>query len=213
MVPVITTGKLRPMEQAIEVKKCVGPLHRGLFIAKAEFGLKQKVCRACKRVYSNKRYAAKKEQILAYGRAWKKANNEKLRAYNQQYRKLNPEKARASSAKYQTKLNVKLYKGVVRRVKHEIGITIRQADVSAWIGCSIPEWIVHLQSKFTPGMSWINYGRGKRVWEIDHYIPTCAFERTEEAIKEAMHFSNTRPLWSTENRLKGAKIPPLPLAA
>lgn len=95
--------------------------------------------------------------------------------------------------------------------------TRKKSSISQLIGCSKEFLIKHLESQFynhpvtNEKMSWDNYGKyivgGKVVWEVDHIKPYNAFKDTDlkkiQTQKIINHFSNLRPLWSTENRSKG----------
>lgn len=77
---------------------------------------------------------------------------------------------------------------------------------SASIGCTQEEFKAHLESQFSEGMTWENYGNRKGQWNIDHTIPLSkAFADGMDAFKKACHFSNMKPMWSIENRSKGNK--------
>jgi hypothetical protein len=69
----------------------------------------------------------------------------------------------------------------------------------------VEELKLYLESQFTEGMSWDNYGR--EGWEIDHIRPLSSFnlEDRDELLK-ACHYSNLQPLWRTDNRKKGSRI-------
>lgn len=74
-------------------------------------------------------------------------------------------------------------------------------------GYSRDELMKHLEKQFLPGMSWDNYG--VRGWHIDHIIPKSAFNFTDiEDIdfKKCWELKNLRPLWATDNIVKGAKV-------
>ena len=71
------------------------------------------------------------------------------------------------------------------------------------IGCSVESLRKHLESKFTDGMSWMNYGE----WEIDHILPLTSFDLTNpEEYSKCVHYSNLQPLWAMDNLKKGNKI-------
>lgn len=58
----------------------------------------------------------------------------------------------------------------------------------------------HLESQFTPEMSWDNYG--KYGWHIDHIIPkrSLSYASPDDLnFKICWHLSNLRPLWYLEN--------------
>lgn len=62
------------------------------------------------------------------------------------------------------------------------------------LGCSIEEWVVHLEQQFDTHMSWDNYGKGG-YWEVDHIVPLSK--------GGSYHYTNTRPLNTKENQKKG----------
>jgi hypothetical protein len=73
------------------------------------------------------------------------------------------------------------------------------------LGYSLQDLQLHLEKQFESGMTWDNYGRGKGKWTIDHIYPTSGFVLgTPPAIVSAL--SNIRPMWYTDNQLKGKKI-------
>jgi len=71
------------------------------------------------------------------------------------------------------------------------------------LGCSIKELKQHLESKFTEGMTWDNYGD----WHVDHQIPCISFNlKNPEEQKKCFHYTNLQPLWAYDNLSKGTKI-------
>eukprot|EP00466_Bigelowiella_natans_P013998 jgi/Bigna1/56912/estExt_Genewise1Plus.C_1460009 len=75
-----------------------------------------------------------------------------------------------------------------------------------YLGTTIKEYKKYLESKFKEGMTWENYG----MWEIDHITPIRykaggKAPDLEEVIKR-LHYTNTQPLWATENRSKGNRF-------
>jgi hypothetical protein len=74
------------------------------------------------------------------------------------------------------------------------------------LGCSIDNFKTYLESKFQPGMSWMNWGRGQNKWHIDHIVPLCCFDLSDlDQLKKACHYTNLQPLWETQNLRKGGK--------
>jgi hypothetical protein len=70
------------------------------------------------------------------------------------------------------------------------------------LGCSIPELMVHIEARFTDGMSWDNYG----AWHLDHIKPLILFDLTvREHFLKAAHYTNLQPLWAADNISKHAK--------
>lgn len=74
------------------------------------------------------------------------------------------------------------------------------------IGCTIPAFKVHIESLWTAGMSWENYGKGDGKWQIDHVKPCKSFDLSDPVQqRQCFHFTNTQPLWEKDNLSKGSK--------
>lgn len=73
------------------------------------------------------------------------------------------------------------------------------------MGCSFEELKLHLESLFTPEMTWENYAA---VWEIDHIQPLASFDLTELAqMTQAVSWRNLQPLLIASNRAKSDWLP------
>ena len=80
--------------------------------------------------------------------------------------------------------------------------TSKKNNTLKYIGCDKKFLRTYLESKFTNGMSWDNYG----LWHIDHIKPISLFNLSiEEEIYKSMHYSNLQPLWAIDNLRKNAK--------
>ena len=80
----------------------------------------------------------------------------------------------------------------------------KQFRSEQYLGCTFIEAKEYLQRQFKVGMTWENYAT---EWEIDHIMPLAAFDLTNPAhIKQASHYTNLRPLWKADNRIKSDKI-------
>lgn len=194
----------------METRACIGPLHDGAAIDVTLFGKGQKACRECKAEYNRRAYIdpEKKAQKLALNREYKKANREAMRDYNRKWQQDNPDKVEVIRARYEKHLPVRLGKNLIRRIDGAFGLKITRDQLPYYLGCTIDEWISHLEKRFTVAMGWMNYGASdRRSWEVDHIMPLSSFGTDIEDILRALHFTNTRPLWSSENRSKGAKMP------
>lgn len=74
------------------------------------------------------------------------------------------------------------------------------------LGCDIASFIAHLESQWTPGMNWSNYGAGPDKWVIDHIKPCAAFDlRNPIEQSVCFHYSNLRPCWYLENLSKSSR--------
>lgn len=78
---------------------------------------------------------------------------------------------------------------------------VRHESTKKLIGCSWTELTQHLQSKFSDGMNFDNYG----LWEVDHITPLASFDLSDaEQLRVACHYSNLQPLWRQDNRKKSS---------
>lgn len=73
------------------------------------------------------------------------------------------------------------------------------------LGCSVEEFIKHIESLWRPGMTWDNHGIGYGTWQLDHKKALCYFNLTiREEFLEACHYTNLQPLWYEEHLIKSA---------
>jgi len=73
------------------------------------------------------------------------------------------------------------------------------------VGYSLDELKLHLESQFTEGMSWENYGK----WHIDHIIPLSSFDiqnYDDKSFKKCWSLENLQPLWAEDNLKKSNKV-------
>jgi 5-methylcytosine-specific restriction endonuclease McrA len=71
-----------------------------------------------------------------------------------------------------------------------------------YLGCDIESFKLHISEQFEQGMSWDNYGD----WEIDHIVPIKYKNPTIEEVAERLHYTNTQPMWKSENLAKGNRF-------
>jgi hypothetical protein len=126
-----------------------------------------------------------------------------------------PEDYRAA---YRKKLENPLYriaKSHRNRLQELIkkGATARTGSAIRLFGCTLEHLRNHLESLFTRGMTWGNYGE---FWHVDHIIPLAKFDLAQPAQKAiAFNWQNLRPLKAEKNQQKSDKITdpqqPLPL--
>lgn len=103
-----------------------------------------------------------------------------------------------SANKRKTDLHYKIKMLCHRRIGLAINGTVRSGTVLELLGCSIPALIRHLESQFTPGMSWANHSL--HGWHIDHIKPCHSFNLTDpKQQRECFHYTNLQPLWAKEN--------------
>lgn len=74
------------------------------------------------------------------------------------------------------------------------------------VGCDFDTFLAYVQSQFEDGMTLENYGHGRGCWNIDHIVPISTAQ-TDDDVERLNHYSNLRPMWSTDNYRKSKKAP------
>ena len=151
-----------------------------------------------------KDYLEKKESKLEYQRTYYLNNHIQKLEYAKQYRENNKESRNVYEAN--RKKNDPIYK-----LKHLVRTRIykylilkkidKKNPTFEIVGCSPLELKIHLEQKFTEGMSWDNQGK----WHIDHIIPLSS-ATNEDGLYKLCYFTNLQPMWAADNIKKGAKI-------
>lgn len=71
------------------------------------------------------------------------------------------------------------------------------------LGCSAAEYRLYLKGLFLEGMTWENWS--PEGWHVDHVRPLASFDLSDPVQQRlAFHFSNTAPVWSSDNLSKGS---------
>lgn len=149
-------------------------------------------------------YLNKREDKLLKKKIYYKKNIEERLNYAKQYRENNKEKRNQyESNRKKTDMIYKIKHLVRNRISKflklkKINKTHKTFEL---VGCSPQELKIHLEEKFTQGMSWDNQGK----WHVDHIIPLSSAKNEEELYK-LCHFTNLQPMWAIENIKKGSKI-------
>lgn len=144
-----------------------------------------------------------------YARQWQTKNRDHVRAYREvnrerrsqahaEWRKSHLEERAATQRKYRAK-----FPGASEtrsRISNILKGRVKMASTPELLGCDWGAFCWWLEAQFKPGMTWENYGP---VWEIDHVIPISWFDQEDFLWQhKAFHFSNTQPLFVSENRSK-----------
>ena len=79
----------------------------------------------------------------------------------------------------------------------------KELHSAEYLGCDVDIFKQHIEVQFTEGMTWSNHGD----WHIDQKIP-IAYKQdgvapTIEEVSKRLHYTNTQPLWASENMSKG----------
>lgn len=74
------------------------------------------------------------------------------------------------------------------------------------VGYTLESLIEHIESKFTDGMTWDNYGE---TWHVDHIIPKSWFKYTsaeDPKFTECWSLANLQPKLKTDNLRKNNRF-------
>jgi len=92
-----------------------------------------------------------------------------------------------------------------RRFRGALTGRIKSKPTLTLLGCSLEEFKVYFESKFTDTMTWNAYLEGKI--HVDHIIPCSYFDLTQQEEQErCFNYRNLQPLWGAENSSKGDTI-------
>lgn len=158
-------------------------------------------CKLCHKKRWKNYYENNKERVLESNTAYNKTKKGKsyIKLWGQKNRKR--EAARIKS--YRKDPLKRLTHNHRTRLSHIIKAKgyRKNTKTSELIGCGWEDLKFYLESKFTKGMSWNNYGD----WHVDHIVPLSS-ANTEKKIIELMNYQNLQPLWAFDNLSKGNKI-------
>lgn len=148
-----------------------------------------------------------------YHRAYYEKNKEKIREAVDLYQKENKEKVKNTRRNYQNKkrkedpkyrlrlvVSTAVYKALKKRGSS------KAKNVENMLGYTIRELVEHLESLFTPEMTWENYGT---YWHIDHIRPDSWFNyESSDSVDFRICWSlkNLQPLPAKNNLSKGNRF-------
>ncbi len=152
-------------------------------------------CKFCCKEYKKSYYYSNLDKARQERLSWKNANKEKVAIYRRLH----------SSQRYQNDSIFRIVKNQRNRVKELV--TNKPTSFAKSIGCDSDFLKSYLESQFSPGMTWNNYGNGENHWNIDHIRPLASFENLQDKdqFKEAFNYKNLQPLWWRDNLLKSDK--------
>jgi hypothetical protein len=116
-------------------------------------------------------------------------------------------KVRYINTREHTRIKKLLSSRILKAITRNGNGARKAASTMELIGCTITEIRKHLESKFSPGMTWKNCGRNG--WHIDHIRPCDSFN-LEDPYQQRIcfHFSNLQPMWEADNISKGNRWRP-----
>jgi hypothetical protein len=134
-------------------------------------------------------------------------NAEQYRLKKLEYRLKNKAKIAACAKRsYIKQMNTPILKFKVRtrsliyKAINRCGYS-KDSYTKSLLGINFDGLKIYIERQFKSGMAWENHGE----WHIDHIMPIASAKNKEELMK-LFHYTNLRPLWAKENRIKGSKI-------
>lgn len=149
-----------------------------------------------------------KEKVLLSKKRYRDKNREQLneKARNSVKKKPSPEKIKQYKKREYDKMMSNPLKKHIHYTRVRINDCLKNGkdfSVRNIILFTREDFINHISSLFSEGMTWDNYG--KNGWHIDHIKPLASFNLLDvDELKEALSLSNLQPLWSGENCSKGS---------
>ncbi len=141
-----------------------------------------------------------KNRVSFIGKRWFRNNKEHHRLKVASWRKRNPHKAAEYERKQLQNPKRRLAQNLRRRMREFF--KTNKPSCSILIGCGWDQFVTHVSSLFTDGMSMSNYGK----WHLDHIRPLSLFDlKDPEQVKKAFHYTNIQPLWASDNIRKHNK--------
>lgn len=159
---------------------------------------------------SRRWYLRYRERVKRKSREYKSNNLEKCRAANARYYLENRESIirRDSARKVERRRRDHGFK-LLSNLRTRLYLAVRRSRVRktertlTLVGCSPQKLLTHLESQFSGGMSWENYGQ----WHVDHKRPCASFNLSDpEQQRACFHYTNLQPLWEKDNLRKGARL-------
>ncbi len=168
-----------------------------------------KICIKCQKEKTKDNFSKKnntKDGLYYYCKQCVKENIKKKDWYINQYKINQVYKLKWEKEKYKIDHNHKLKSNLRCRLNQILKKqkTYKNNNTLKYLGCSLNEYKLYLESQFQNDMNWDNHGL---IWEVDHIIPCSSFDLTiEDNIYKCFNYKNTQPLYKSLNRSKKDKI-------
>lgn len=192
-------------------------------VRKDHFDGLRNFCKQCDRARNAHNYRTNKEIYRVRSKKWREKNAARLARYEKARNKTAARRRVAALAFQRNRVKIvarlrqrrhsDLNYRILTNLRGRVRLCIRRNSgdkakgTVQLLGCSIEDFLLYLESKWEPGMSWSNYGQGLGKWSIDHIMPCAIFDLTKpEHQKRCFHFSNQQPLWVTDNSAKHDKV-------
>ena len=164
-------------------------------------------CRKCKAEGMKEHYWRNPQKRRERSRVWGQIHKELISKLTKERYIKNPDFYREKAKKKRSTIKGKLSNNMTWFLWRALKGKKDRRKWEAIVGYTAEELKRHLESRFTSGMSWENYGF--YGWHIDHVIPKSHFhyEATSDAqFKACWSLSNLQPLWAKDNLSKHDKV-------
>lgn len=157
--------------------------------------------------YLKKYVSENRESLQKVWKKYREENRESIKIVQTKYREDNREELRFKQKEiykcYMENIYHRIRFVLIKRISRELKGKPKYTDqLLDLIGCTIHEFMNHIESQFKDGMSWNNFGE----WEIDHIKPVSLFDLSKyDEQSKCFHYTNTQPLIAHENRVKRNK--------
>jgi len=184
---------------------------------------KSPICKVCNIIKSKNNYINNTEYIKGYVKTWANNNKDKRAIYckkdydnggkerNKAYNRLHSKKIYAAK-KHRMELDKDFkmsmdFRSTLRKAFNRAceGKYKKSKKTEEILGCTIAEFLSHIESQFESWMNWDNHSdlcKGEDYncsWDLDHIIP-ISWATTENEIFALNHYSNFQPLCAKINR-------------
>jgi hypothetical protein len=159
-------------------------------------------CKLCIREKRKARYKKNPKAELSRNKKYVEENKESVNEYKKLWARDNSHRyTEYARNKYRTDPMFRLKNCLRSRLT--AAVAGKSASTMELVGCSIDKLKQHLESKFTEGMSWDNYGD----WHVDHIKPCASFDLSDpEQQRLCFNYKNLQPLWAADNLSKADSI-------
>jgi len=155
-------------------------------------------CRICSKIKRKDYYINNKKTEINNNTQYYNDNKIDILAKNKVYNKNNRHKRNTLAKNYRIKNSYIMgWRYVLGNTLKRLGKT-KEGHTIDLLGYSATDLKQHLESLFTDGMSWSNYGE----WHIDHIKTVFSFDK-ETPMNIVNALSNLRPLWATTREING----------
>lgn len=155
-----------------------------------------------RQAYWKKRFAANPNVNKPYYATHQAEILEQKRTYYQANRK---EIIRKQNKRVAADPRLRSLRAIYVRISRFIRRPSRSLTTMNLLGCDRVTFLKWIESQFTEGMSWDNYGRNG--WHLDHKHPVSKFDHADpEQLAKCWHYTNLQPMWAIDNIRKSNKI-------